>query len=302
LSAKATAWAWEQDPKGTRKLVLLVLADHADDNHDAWPAHSTISARVGVSRSNVQDHLRELEKAALIKKSPRARSNGSQTSNLYELQVEPPPASEQQESGATAAETGHPPPCGQGTILPGEQGTPNLQQEPTEEPPLQPPGSDGDPIAAVHAHYVRVMEPRSDVLGEDDRRIIRDALKVATVEECKRAISGCRSSSFHMGDNQKRKKYNTLSQILRGKRGRQTTRERIDFFLDLADKSGVQSGVTSADPARVSQAKRDVLDAWEFPNDEHVTRRGREAKDWLVANGVVVEYEENGRPTFRWAS
>lgn len=148
----------------------------------------------------------------------------------------------------------------------------------------------------VWAHYAEVMKPRKRDLDPEGRKIIRDALKVATVVECCRAIDGCAASDHHMGRTLgARRKYNGLSQILKAKRGGgpygrqgQTTRERIDFFLDLAEKAGLPSGVTSADPARVRSAKREVLDAWEYPSDESVVRRGEEAAAWLEQQGIQV--------------
>lgn len=142
------------------------------------------------------------------------------------------------------------------------------------------------------------MQPRHQGLDSEGRKVIKEALKVATLTECKRAIDGCRSSAFHMGDNEKRKKYNQLSQILRGKRGRQTTRERIDFFLELAEKSGLQPGVPSGQNDKVRRAKRAVLDGAEFPGDEQVAQRGREAEAWLVEQGWKVVRQEGSLPRF----
>lgn len=153
-------------------------------------------------------------------------------------------------------------------------------------------------VNAVWGAYQSHHHPRRDAPDDEDRKIIRDALAVATVADCIQAIEGCAKSEFHMGKNDKRKKYNQLSQILRGKRGRQTTRERIEFFMELAEKGGQQSGVTSASDARVRQARREVLDAYEFPNDEQVAKRGSEAEAWLREQGWKVEREENGRPRF----
>lgn len=169
-------------------------------------------------------------------------------------------------------------------------------------------GGETDLVRAVNkvwGHYHAVMGPRSDAPDGEQRRIIRDALKVANgsnydekADELCRAIDGCARSAFHMGQNERKKKYNRLSQILKGKRGGKTTREQIDMFLEIAENSGLQSHVTSATHARVQQARRDVLDGWEFPNDERVVGRANEAKAWLKEQGWKIEYEENGRPTF----
>lgn len=187
-----------------------------------------------------------------------------------------------------------------------------------EQPPTTKGGEDGGPgeggagqtdrvraVNKVWGHYAAVMTPRSDAPDAEQRRIIQDALKVANgsnydekADELCRAIDGCAASGFHMGQNDRRKKYNRLSQILKGKRGGKTTREQIDMFLEIAEKSGSESRVTSVSNARVQQAKRDVLDGWEFPNDERVVERANEAKAWLREQGFKIEYEENGRPRF----
>lgn len=160
-----------------------------------------------------------------------------------------------------------------------------------------------DAPAEVWRHYCSVMKPRHQGLEPAMRSIIREALKVATITEVKRAIDGCAASEFHMGKNDGRKKYNKLPQIIKARRGHnETTRGRIDFFLELAEKSGLPSGFTSADPAKVSQAKRDVIDAVDFPGDAHVQERGAKATAWLVEHGIEIGTNpETGRPTFRVA-
>lgn len=151
----------------------------------------------------------------------------------------------------------------------------------------------------VWAEYVRVMSPRDAGLHEQERKLIRDALKVATIEECKSAIRGCAASDFHMkrGPRTGSRKFNRLSDILKGKRGGKTTREQIDMFLEIAEKAGVKSGVTSVDPGRLSRAKRDVLDATEFPGDPRIVEKADEARQWLQEHGIKVE-QDGSRTTF----
>ena len=135
-----------------------------------------------------------------------------------------------------------------------------------------------DPIEAVWGTYVEVMEPRRRELDPESRRIIRDALKVADVAELKRAIVGNKASNFHQGANDRGKKYNALSQILKGKRGGRTTREQIDFFIEIADKSGASNpGLPSADPAKLASAKRWVLTAWEYQGNAQAQAASKEA-------------------------
>lgn len=150
----------------------------------------------------------------------------------------------------------------------------------------------------VLSHYVAVMQPRSEQFGEDDRRIVREALKVATAGECCEAIDGCKASDWHMGKNDKRRKYNGLSQILKGKRGGRTTREQIDFFIDIGRRNPGPAAA-SEDDARVRDAKRDVLNAHAFPGDEHAQQAGNVAAEWLEQNGwKVIRDEDGARPRF----
>lgn len=167
-----------------------------------------------------------------------------------------------------------------------------------------------DLIEAVWEHYVAAMKPRNTALDDEARKMIREALKVASVAECIRAIDGCAASDFHMGRNARGRKYNSLSQILKAKRAAgpratgQTVRERIDFFIDIAEREGA-GAAPSADPARVRSAKLEVLDAWLYAGDESVVRRGEEAALWLAEHGIQVltdpsETNRQGEPKPRF--
>lgn len=165
-------------------------------------------------------------------------------------------------------------------------------------------------IDAVWAHYCNVMHPRSNVADSEQRRLIREALKTSprttgsnaydgAVAELCRAIDGCAASPFHMGQNDRGKKYNRISNIFKGKRGGRTTREQIDMFLEIAEKAGSQSDVPAASAGRVQQARRYVLDGWEYPSDAVVVERAEEAKAWLVEQGWRIDYETGtNRPLF----
>lgn len=168
-----------------------------------------------------------------------------------------------------------------------------------------------DPVVAVYLHHCETMgrRPRA-VVPAEERRIIREALKVAgetneiteplALEECKLAITGCSKSDFHMGKADpsryrgRRRAYNEISNILKGKRGVRTTLEQIRFFVDIARSSGDEVAVSSATGARLAAAKRDVLTAFEFPGDEMAQRRGEEARAWLVEQGWVIQPTPEG--------
>lgn len=158
-------------------------------------------------------------------------------------------------------------------------------------------------VEAVWACYVTVMKPRNGDLKPDERRVIRDALKVATVEECCGAIRGCHASRFHMGENDRRKKYNRLTQIIKGRRGQETTRERIDYFLDILERAGgAGANVPSGDAGVIQRKKTDVQRGHRFSDDEKAVKTAEEAEAWLAEHGIETMRGEDGYPTFRWAS
>jgi hypothetical protein len=90
MSHKATYWAFEQDAPGSdHKLVLILLADWADETGTAWPRQSTIAAKAQMSVRHVIDVLSELETASLIRRVKTRRRDGRQGSSRYVLQLMP---------------------------------------------------------------------------------------------------------------------------------------------------------------------------------------------------------------------
>lgn len=75
MSVKVSAWIWEHasDPKrhrGTVKLLLLALADHANDNGVCWPAVSTLADKIGETERHTRRLLKELVEAGDVLTAP----------------------------------------------------------------------------------------------------------------------------------------------------------------------------------------------------------------------------------------
>lgn len=302
MNEHAVNWAVEQTLPQARKFVLVIVACHAGQNGRAWPSVDRLADMCSMSKRSVQRHLAELEFDGLLSREPRGRHDGSQTSNQIGLVL--PPVSPREEPLTTTAETTTTTTTAEenGVVL-----TDNTVKEKNKYPT---PREITRAVNAVWAHYCNVMHPRSNVADSEQRKLIRDALRIATksgsssgfevqVAELCRAIDGCAASPFHMGANDRDKKYNRISNILKGKRGGRTTREQIDMFLEIAEKAGSQSDVPAASAGRVQQARRYVLDGWEYPNDAVVVERAEEAKAWLVEQGWQIDYEpRTNRPLF----
>ncbi len=82
MSAKWTFWAWERKIKSApKKLVLLQLANNANDDGHSWYSISKMSASCGISERTFQRHIKELEEEKVL--TVERRSNRP---SIYTLQ------------------------------------------------------------------------------------------------------------------------------------------------------------------------------------------------------------------------
>lgn len=95
MSVKVMSYVWDIPSfKGSDKLVMLCLADHADDQGICWPSIDTISRKSGVSATTVKSTLKKLESGNWIAKKNRfktaetgrlVRANNQYQLNVYQL-------------------------------------------------------------------------------------------------------------------------------------------------------------------------------------------------------------------------
>ncbi len=80
----ALAWKVEFPGKPIKKLVLLSLADQANDrDHHCWPTYETIARRCGMSRRTAITTIAELEEQGFIRRVARYKVGGLHTSNAF---------------------------------------------------------------------------------------------------------------------------------------------------------------------------------------------------------------------------
>jgi hypothetical protein len=85
MSIKAMNWAWEQPLPPVPKLILMALADNADDHGYCWPKMKTIAAKCSTSERTIQRTIKTLLTVGMLKKDARFDANGRQVSNGYTL-------------------------------------------------------------------------------------------------------------------------------------------------------------------------------------------------------------------------
>jgi hypothetical protein len=129
----AITWAWRQDVPPGRKLVLLGLADTADDDGRTWPSLATVAEKAGLDLRSVRRHVAALEDDGLLRREHRLRGDGSRTSNLVVLALSTPPD--------TAVRSGQ-------TVVSG--------REPSGEP---------SPLPTVEGRNARILSPADEPIG-----------------------------------------------------------------------------------------------------------------------------------------
>jgi hypothetical protein len=87
-------WVWNHSSsKGSERLVLLAIADCANDEGVSWPSIATIAKKCHLSRRYVIDILAKLEKSGELSIIQRKESPTKNQSNLYKINQVVNPAS-----------------------------------------------------------------------------------------------------------------------------------------------------------------------------------------------------------------
>ena len=70
------------------KLVLLKLADRANDDGECWPGNASIAKACCISERTLIRHIAELEAFGLLTKQMRYDHDGKRTTSIYRLHLE----------------------------------------------------------------------------------------------------------------------------------------------------------------------------------------------------------------------
>lgn len=90
MSIKLMTQVWEQaEAEGTKLLLLLALADMANDEGYCWPSYKTLSKKIRVGEHQTIVLMNDLVVTGWVKKEKRTQKDDptSQTSNGYWLKI-----------------------------------------------------------------------------------------------------------------------------------------------------------------------------------------------------------------------
>ena len=88
MSFQAMSWAAEQNcPSSVSKLVLLMLANYANDRHQTYPSYKKLAELCACNERTVMRAINQLKELNLLTVPKRYGEDGKQTSNTFTLYV-----------------------------------------------------------------------------------------------------------------------------------------------------------------------------------------------------------------------
>ncbi len=87
MSIKLMSRVWDETRfKGTELLVLLCLADHANDEGTCWPSYTKLALRARCSRRRAMQIVANLQAEGWVKIVGKHRNQNGQATNLFRIQ------------------------------------------------------------------------------------------------------------------------------------------------------------------------------------------------------------------------
>lgn len=88
MSLQAMLWASNLEIPSTRKLVLMIMGDHANTKNECWPSRSKLARRCSLSVGTIDRCIEDAETWGLIEKELRQHESGKKRSNKYTLRLD----------------------------------------------------------------------------------------------------------------------------------------------------------------------------------------------------------------------
>lgn len=219
----------------SRKAVALVLADYCDEAWSCFVGQATLAFEAEVGERTVRRILADLEKEGLIRRERRSSTGGHRTSDRTFLVVDAIRGLPARVAGGLPATDDRLPatddsPTGQSLAgEPKEEPSDRTTSKNQDVPPLVlvPEDRAPDPVEVVFDLWKTVTGKTARVtLDASRRKSIERALASYPFGDVCDAVRGLPLSEFHMGENDRGKRYDDLANAL-------GNASRIEKFRDL---------------------------------------------------------------------
>lgn len=185
MSWKATAWAERQiTGSPARKVLLMILANYADENGVCWPSQETLARGTEQSVDTVQRQLKKLQDLGIIERERMPKRRGQWQGFRYKLLLQLDQATNSQNAARSQAAHHDPDPIrGTGSnpnLRPGQAATntaarpQSLRLKPSLEPSYEPSHSSMARAAAERLQAFQRKQEGSEVVQHRIARRIGD--------------------------------------------------------------------------------------------------------------------------------
>lgn len=273
MSNQVMNWVFKHsEARGNDRLVLIALADEADDDGtNAYPSIDRLASKTRIPKRTVMRclvRLEELEELEVHRPETRGRGKfntyvvvmdgGSKidgkVSPIPERRADPEKRRGKARKGAPPCLIGDRPidPLTLGANAPAPTAPRDVEPltliapEPTPVPPRAAP-----PVEVVFAAWQESTGKPQAKLDAKRRRVIQAALATYPVEDVLDAVRGWRHSPHHRGENDRGTVYNDLGLLLRDA-------SRIEQFRDLERDGPTRPRRTDVGPRRVPDPDQDA--------------------------------------------
>ncbi len=211
---------WDRQLPATRKIVLLALADHADQNGICWPGQERLAEVTGLGIRTVRETLKDLESSGLIETNPKHGPTGQRLGTIYKVlarqelpvgQLEGPAKSAGQQARQPAKASSRPAAAA---------------AKPTNKKPTT--KSSSSDVEKIFAYWAEKMgKPRAKLNSKRRRKVEARLAEGYSREDLLAAIDGCAKSPWHMGTNPDSRQWNDLELICRDG-------SKVESFMEIA--------------------------------------------------------------------
>lgn len=309
IDAMGAVWG-HSEHKGSELLVMLAMADNADELGFCFPSYPHLAAKTRLSERQVRrivTALCDTDELSLTSRGRPGRAN-EYTVNIAALRAKAVSTAKGggQDVPSPESGTGHFGPDPGHVMATSTVSTNHQEKQPVAAAtdstlfPVEIASSTGadsraTETRAIWEHYVATFDPPRKELTASREKLIHRVLKECEamedrVEYLKSAITGLKVwREQRPGDT-------ALSAVFQTRPNGSALGDQLQFFVDQATSGGTSARpkVPSVLSGTISARKREVVDMLAYPDSPDHKQRGLAAVDWLKQEAHEEPIIENG--------